>query len=236
MGRNDSFFSAPRDVCRCFASVAGPASRTGAFTLIEMLAVISIISILMGLALVGINAARESGDESAVSSDIQFLRSSIHQFAEEWGSFPPTTLADFDKSVRTNAINAGNEALFACLITRKHGGPYAELAEDRWENADADRLSPAHLDIVKKQLDWLRGNDVLLEYVDLWRNPYVYIHHLDYGKQFSYQTADGRVFRVQAQKNPTTGTYYAPTTFQLWSLGADGENSNGGGDDIVSWR
>jgi len=206
------------------------------FTLIEMLAVISIISILMGLALVGINAARERGDEAAVSSDIHFLKSSIHQFAEEWGSFPPSQLSDIDKTLRVNAVNVGNETVFACLITRRHGGPFCELAEDRWENGDNDNLTPPQLEVVKKKLDWLRGNDQLLEYVDLWRNPYVYIHHLDYGKEFSYQAADGRVFGVRAQKNSTTGTYYSPLTFQLWSLGVDGKNDNGGGDDIVSWR
>ena len=73
-------------------------------------------------------------------------------------------------------------------------------------------------------------------YFDIWGNPYVYIHHRDYGTKFSYQSPEGLLFEVEAQKNPATGTYYAPTTFQLWSLGSDGENQNGEGDDIVSWN
>ena len=42
--------------------------------------VISIISVLMGLAVVGINAARESGDAQAVRTEIQFIRAGIDKF------------------------------------------------------------------------------------------------------------------------------------------------------------
>ncbi len=206
------------------------------FTLIELLTVISILSILMALALVGINAARDRGDEMAVSTDIQFLSSAIQQFSEEMGDFPPSGLGDIDRKLSGNGINEGNESLFGFLLSRKRGGPYAELEEDRWVNTDLDHLSGAQKKIIKKEINWVRGNDALLEYVDIWGNPYVYIHNSDYGTKFSYQSTEGLLFEVEAQKNPATGTYYAPTTFQLWSLGSDGENQNGEGDDIVSWN
>ena len=206
------------------------------FTLIELLVVISILSILMGLALVGVNVARQRGDEMAVSNDIQFLRVAVGQFAEEMGDFPPSQLRYIDSKLSGNGINEGNESLFAFLLTRKGAGPYAEPEEDRWVNADFDRLSKAQGKIVKREIDWVRGNEELLEYVDIWGNPYVYIHNRDYRTKFRYQTSDGTLFEVEAQKNPDTGTYFAPTTYQIWSLGADGENQNGGGDDIVSWN
>jgi len=76
----------------------------------------------------------------------------------------------------------------------------------------------------------------LTEYVDLWGAPYVYIHCRDYGKKLKYQLEDGTTFEAEARKNPTTGTYYAATTYQLWSLGPDGVNQNGDGDDVVSWQ
>ncbi len=212
-----------------------PCSISG-FTLIELLAVIAILSILMGLALVGIHAGRERGHEMAVSTDLEFLRASIQRFSEEMGDFPPSRLADVDRKLAGNGINEGNESLFAFLLTRKRGGPYVELKEDRWVNTDLDGLSTAESKVVRKEIDWVRGNDQLLEYADIWGNPYIYIHHRDYGTKFRYQSPEGLSFEVEARKNPATGTYYAPTTFQLWSLGADGENQNGEGDDIVSWN
>ncbi len=206
------------------------------FTLIELLTVISILSILIALALGGINAARNRGDEMAVSADLQFLSSAIQQFSEEMGDFPPSGLGDIDRKLSGNGINEGNESLFGFLLSRKRGGPYAELEEDRWVNTDRDHLSGEQKKIVKKEINWVRGNDELLEYVDIWGNPYVYIHNRDYGKKFSYQSPEGLLFEVEAQKNPATGSYYAPTTFQLWSPGSDGENQNGEGDDVVSWN
>ena len=82
----------------------------------------------------------------------------------------------------------------------------------------------------------MRGTAALLEYGDVWGSPYVYIPATDYGKKLRYQGIEGEPFEVEARKNPTTGTYCAPTTYQLWSLGADGVNQNGEGDDIVSWK
>ncbi len=206
------------------------------FTLIEMLVVISIISILMGVALVGINSAREAGDSSAVETDLQFLRSAIEKFSVAMGDYPPTRLSDLDPKLKGNPLNEGNESLFACLLSRRGGGPHAELAEDRWENLDGDSLTTEQLGIVKKELDWIRGNGNLLEYCDLWGQPYIYFHHRDYGTARRVRLADGSEVEVAAQKNAQTGTYFAPTTFQLWSIGPNGINENGGGDDLVSWR
>jgi hypothetical protein len=156
-------------------------------------------------------------------------------FKNEWGQAPPGLLGDI--KLKTNGINEGNESFFAWLLTRKHGGPFADdLNEDRWRNADGDELKGTDIKVIQKEIDWVRGNSQLLEYVDMWGNPFVYIAARDYGKRFKYQAMDGEVFEVEARKNPTTGAYYAPTTFQIWSLGNDGVNQNGEGDDIVSWK
>ena len=205
------------------------------FTLIEVLVVMAIISILAGLSLVGIQKGREYGETNAVKSDVLMLAARIRSFRSAWGDFPPTSLADV--GVRGNTLNAGNESLFAFLLTRKHGGPFADdLPEDRWVNTDGDALTAAQRKIVRAQIDWIRGNDALLEHVDFWGNPYVYIRASDYATSFRYSTQFGDPFTAQAGKNGATGTYFAPTTFQLWSLGPDGINQNGGGDDIVSWE
>ena len=209
--------------------------RPAGFTLIEMLVVITIISILAGLSLYGVLKAKKTGIESSVKTDVQMLCARIESFKNAFGYYPPISLAGL--KVKGNGINEGNESLFAFLLSKKKGGPFADdLKEDRWENGDADVLSPKELLAVKTALDWARGTGQLLEYVDYWSSPFVYIPARDYGKKLKYQAEGGAVFEVTARKNVKTGTYCSPTTYQLWSVGADGVNQNGEGDDIVSWK
>ncbi|HZN57178.1 MAG TPA: prepilin-type N-terminal cleavage/methylation domain-containing protein [Planctomycetota bacterium] len=209
--------------------------RRQAFTLIEMLIVCSIIAVLAGLTMVGLQHARVSGQETACSVEVQMICSRLQSLKNAFGDFPPTSLADI--KIKGNNINEGNESLFAFLLSKKRGGPFADdLKEDRWCNTDNDAVQGGDLKIVEKEILWTRGNAQLLEYMDLWGTPYVYIHSRDYGKRYKYQLDDGTVFEAEAKKNPATGTYYSPTTFQLWSLGRDSVNQNGEGDDIVSWK
>ena len=206
------------------------------FTLIEMLVVLTIISVLAGLTLVGLQKARVSGDESATEQEIIMLASQVERFASAFGSQPPSSLSDM-RGIKGNGINEGNECLFGCLLSKKKGGPFAvDLKEDRWKNADADELKGPDWKTIQKDMDWSRGTPALLEYVDLWGNPFVYIASRDYGKKLRSQTEAGEVCEVEARKNPTTGTWVANDRFQLWSLGPDGINQNGEGDDIVSWK
>jgi type II secretory pathway pseudopilin PulG len=203
--------------------------------LIEMLVVLTIISILAGLTMVGLQKARIWGDESACATEIQMITARIASFSNAFGDRPPSSLADI--KVKGNGVNEGNESLFAFLLSRKKGGPFADdLKEDRWMNADGDEAKGPDVKTIQAAIDWTRGNNQLLEYTDLWGSPYIYIHSRDYAKKHKYQCEGGEVFEVEARKNPKTGTYYAPTTFQLWSLGKDGVNQNGEGDDIVSWE
>ena len=211
-----------------------PERRDTGFTLIEILVVIAIISILASLAGYGVLRARKTGLETAAKTDVTMLSTAIDGFRNAFGYYPPSSLAAL--KLKTNGINDGNESLFGFLLTRKKGGPFADLKENQWVNADGDALTQADAKIARAEIDWVRGTDQLLEYVDLWGNPYVYIHSRDYGKKLKCQALGGDTFEVQAQKNPVTGTWCSPTTYQLWSLGADGVNQNGEGDDIASWK
>ena len=216
-------------------SERGVLRRGSGFTLVELLVVIAIIAILAGISIAGLQLAQEEGHVGAERHTISLIRTGIEQFSQAMGDYPPTSLDYF--KVKGNGINEGNESVFACLQTRKKNGPFiGHLDESRWQNLDGDKLSSTDLASLRATLDWTRAGDQLLEYVDYWGNPFVYIHNRDYGKKLKYKAADGSVFEVEAAKSPSTGGYAAPTSYQLWSLGPDGLNQNGDGDDICSWK
>jgi len=207
-----------------------------AFTLVEVLVVVAIIGILASLSVAGLRIAQIHAREGAVKHEISLLKAAAETFGREMGDFPPSRWSFFRVS-GVNAENDGNEILLLCLLSRKKGGPFHEdFEEDRLLNADGDTLPPAALAVVRKELDPSRTSGALFEYTDAWGNPYVYIHHRDYGQKLTYRTAEGTKFEVEAAKSPTGEGHAAPSSFQIWSLGPDGVNQNGEGDDICSWK
>ena len=209
--------------------------RAGGFTLVEILVVMSIISILAGLALSGVMSGRTSGEEGAVKYNITALVSAVEAYATETGDYPPSSLAAY--GIRGNGVNDGIECLLACLQTRKHNGPFlGDLDPDQRSNVDGDILSKLQSSQVRKRVDWSRLNDILFEYCDRWGNPLVYIHSLDYGKQFKVQAGEG-IILVGAKRDSETDGYFKPTEYQSWSLGVDEVNDEyGDGDDICHWQ
>ncbi len=60
-----------------------------AFTLIEVLIVVAIMGILMGLALVGINAARNTIVSGAIAMEVQSLATAVDAYKTKYGTYPP---------------------------------------------------------------------------------------------------------------------------------------------------
>lgn len=214
------------------------ASLSG-FTLMEVLVVCAIISILAGMITVGVQYARGVANVRATRFEIQQLVAACESYKSGFGYYPPSSLASAPLGVRTNAINEGIESLLAYTSTQKKGGPFlVDLPDDRLTNTDADRLTKKSLAKIQSELAWTRGNDQLLEYCDMWGNPFVYIHHRDYKSKtpLQYVDADGKTVTVKAASSEKTGTFVNSTSVQIWSFGPNRINENGEGDDVVSWR
>jgi len=65
-------------------------NNTKGFTLIELLVVISIIGILVGLSIFGLQSARESSRNSRRKADLELIRSGIEIYKADCGSYPTT--------------------------------------------------------------------------------------------------------------------------------------------------
>jgi len=121
------------------------------FTLIEMLVVISIITILAGLVLGALGTARRISKEHATEATLILLKGALERYEEDFQDYPPSE-GDLT-GIR------GSEGLWRCLRTDKKNGPYIEPADVR--TCDSN------------------GNGEL-EVADSWNRPIRYLHHRDY--------------------------------------------------------
>lgn len=216
----------------------GRAHFESGYTLVEMLVVIFIISVLAGLITTGVQHARKSADINATKIEIQALAGACESHKTARGDYPPSSLRHPTLGLRVNLINDGNESLLAHLTTRKAGGPFFDdPPDDRLSNLDLDVLTAKDTKTIRDKLDWTRGNNALLEYVDMWGNPFVYLHHRDYRstKKIQYMDSEGMTVQVEGCMSEKTGTYQDSSTFQIWSYGPNRINENGLGDDVTSW-
>jgi len=187
--------------------------RERGFSLIEILVVITIIGLLMGFAALALGRYREAGRETDCKARIEALSLQVESYADRVGDYPPSRLADLGVK-DANEVNEGIESLAAALRHRDYAG---KRPDERWMgNGDDDRSA---------SLDAVDGSDALLEILDPWDNPFIYIVNGQYDEPAVYRIdAQGGVEDVDARaaKNPLTGAFHRFDTFQIRSAGADG--------------
>lgn len=207
--------------------------RATAFTLLEILVVISILGLLAALLVPSLLGARLQARQKAARAELEQIVLALGLYESKFGDYPPSDLAAW--GVRENELNAGNEAMTAALFTTRSGGPFLDLGrfESRLENLDGDE-APRNL------TEWIFGDDQLREVTDPWGNPYVYFHHRDYRKpeRMASYSITGQEASCQPSRSAKTATFHAPTTYQLWSAGPDQLNQDvaEGSDDIATWK
>ena len=206
------------------SSPLGRSSRAG-FTLVEILAVIIIISVLMAFLVPSLLAGKDSVDMNATRAFLGQLTTEVESYERENGSFPAST---FPKSMdpKPSVTNMGIESLVIALMPADGSYVAAGALDDKLINSD--------LDNTKRSLTRFKKADAF-ELSDSWDNPIVYLHRRDYEKGCAYLTysedeGDLVEVKVTAAINPKTGDAYRLDSFQLISAGPDGEF---GSDDDV---
>lgn len=212
--------------------------REHGFSFIEILIVMGIISVLVGGVFVGIQLWAEKGPEFQTKNTVNKVRMMIENWRQTFEMYPPSdvtriaTVAGMGEKAAApeNKINEGIEAVYQALYWPGF------KSDPNWEdkelgNTDEDRLRKA----INKH-----GTPDLKEIIDGYGNPLVYFHRDDYvkfaesGAHYVSQDSEYNVLDVEAKPyKRDDGTFVNPASFQVWSMGPDGEPNTD--DDIVPW-
>ncbi|MEQ1891912.1 MAG: type II secretion system protein [Planctomycetota bacterium] len=201
------------------------------FTLVELLAVILILSILVWALTKGLFEAMSTTKLQTTRQQLAKLGAAAELYQRELGKYPPSSFEP-GQEVANDGKNVGIEAFIVALFSKKfEAGGLLEDVRDTLVNTDAD-TSPRQL------TDF--GTRELLEVPDAWGNPVAYIERSDYSAtNRRYLTVDAATNEEVesapvAYKNARTGQYYSATSFQFISAGEDGRF--GTDDDITTFE
>lgn len=192
---------------------AGPPG--GGFTLIEILIVISIIAVVAGLVMVGIQVARDRVNVGAATMMIQTIAGAVENYYQDESVYPGMELAP---NPNENHFPVLYNALLGEPKPRGPGGrsaPYLTVKDEQivvWD-PDAEMYRQATREEVR---DPRREKYIL----DPWGNPYVY----------------------RCNKGKKLESYMHNQTFDIYSWGRNGEDDTilgdedgGKSDDIGNW-
>ena len=198
-----------------------------AFTLIELLIVIGLIGLLVAALAPNLLTPLRETNRVETLARMKHLELCIRLYTRKNGYYPPSSFAKADKAVKVknNGTNEGIE----CLLVHIHKQSLGRTAT------------------LEDKLDWLQNTDnddggflipllqtsKLFEVVDAWEQPIAYFREDSYGQRQTMLMGgeDQEQETVRALKNPDTGRYMSPRSFQLISAGEDGVFGN---EDDVS--
>ncbi|HJY98633.1 MAG TPA: type II secretion system protein [Patescibacteria group bacterium] len=86
--------------------------RNKAFTLIELLVVISIIGVLIGLSIFGIEGARKSSRDARRKADLELIRSGLEIYRSDCDKYPA--------SLSWGGNLSGDDSVAGCLSTNEY--------------------------------------------------------------------------------------------------------------------
>ena len=203
------------------------ARRTGGFTLIEMIAVLMILSILAYYLVSNVGGAQELVEEGLTRAQLVEIDAILNEYADAHGDFPLGTVLP-GGGAPPNTTNLGGEALYLALCAE--GAPGFGVLDDDLCNTDGDRTP--------KRLEGFESAE-LFEVADAWGNPIAYLHHREYDRtdvynSFEEVTGEEVEGLVRAQRNAKTKRFHQPRDFQLISAGVDG--LFGTEDDIANFK
>lgn len=212
-------------------------ARRSGFSLIEVMVVMAILAGLVAGVSIMISQAQQKQLVFATKTRLNEIGAGLEllKSADKLGMYPSTDVTMLQGPGKSGNVgktvgggndkNAGIEAIWVAFHlkgVRVHS--QALDTSDAYANTDGDSAAGR----VEEMPDL-----ELREYIDAWGNPFVYIHNRDFKKMDrldGYMTGDKREVKVAPRKTEL-GEYEGAASFQLFSMGPDGEP--GTEDDIA---
>lgn len=192
------------------------------FSLIEILVVITIIGLLIAISGGAYQKYIVQSEVASTRASIAELEEYASDYNDRKGDYPPSSLKDLGLASSGDTANEGIESFVQALFAKGYNGHRPDSTGDLI-NVDDDEANKNNTEFKEASL---------LEFMDSWGNPIIYIRHTDYDKNFVYVT-DLDSMDVRALKNPKTGTYYKFESCQIISMGPDGLFDTG--DDVANF-
>lgn len=201
------------------------------FTLVELLAVILILSILVWALSKGLFEGMSASKMQVSKQTLAKLGAAAEHYQREFGAYPPSSF-QAGQEVANDGKNVGIEAFVVAMFSKKfEAGGLLEDVRDQLVNTDGDNAPRQLTDFATREL---------LEVADAWGNPVAYIERSDYAVTnrryvtFDAETSEEVETVPVPYKNARTGQYHAAQTFQFISAGEDGRF--GTDDDITAFE
>jgi len=214
-----------------------PLLRRGraAFTLIEVLVVITIIGALFALVLGGFTYAERSSKRNVSRVRLDVLRSGLEAYKDEVGEYPEVAQQGDNIEVVGKTYEVSGAAMLYQVMSGD-GDDYIEMKQHEWGKSDGKLETQGDKDEAK--------NIVMKSGLpkDMWTNANDHYYVIDgFGRPFQYVKAVDVDPNAPAAPDART----VNNTFDVWSYGEDVENTSARSvdtlndsklrDDAVKW-
>lgn len=143
--------------------------RSAGFTLIELMAVITIIIILAGLVVGGMAFVSERQAKEKAKVQIALLSKAIEEYKLEMGSYPGTS-SQFGGASATGKGGDYSQVLYAALYSE--GLSYQNQSNPPANWSKATKIFLPELDPTTSKQGWTSTSETKIR--DPWGNPYLY--------------------------------------------------------------
>ncbi len=142
------------------SSISNPPRATKGFTLVEMLVTITIIAILAGMSLAGLQFVRQKQFNAQAEVQVALLSKGLEEYKLDTGDYPPS--------------GTSND-LFLALY--RDGYDYSEASDEEkkeWPSNKATVIYVPELDPKNNKQKWTTGSDATATITDPWGQEYIY--------------------------------------------------------------
>ena len=240
---------------------SSPTSRAAAFTLVELLVVITIIIILAGLLFPAFGAVQERAKKVQALNDAQGIVNAVKNYYTEYGRYPLPTAAggvvqDYVFKPNGSNTNGGIEFTNDRIVNVLRGHPTNDQGVDGGTGSTSYDLNPRQIVFLeaKDAKDKANpkagisptGSTTAGQWVDPWGTPYVVFIDADYDNNISstvfksiYVNTPNALVPQTAVAVASYGKDLAPgnkTGGTAPNVTGDGDCSKSSCDDVLSWR